>query len=148
MFEKPTIEKTRKSLERMWDKLSVNQNSKLGILFVILMLTLYIKPIQALALEDDNEAILFFENKIAKNFSKKFCNSIAFGISNESSMEFAIGEIQKEISNKPILKNIDKDSLSYKISDEIIYNCGPSIGLKGPKGIEKLNRALNQMSLY
>ena len=61
---------------------------------------------------------------------------------------FSLGEVKKEISKKPLLKEIDQESLTYKISDEIIYNCGASIGLKGEKGVQKINMDLLQMDWF
>ena len=147
MFQQTTTEKARKSLERLWIKSSAIKNSKYGFLLFILVMSIYIKPIQALVSNHDNQAALALEKRIAKNFSKKFCNSIAFGISKESSMNFSKGEIQKEQSKNPLLIEINQDSLSYRIADEILYNCGIAIGLKGQKGLQQLNMDLYQMNL-
>tara|TARA_Y100001968_G_scaffold333747_1_gene398996 strand:+ start:3460 stop:4014 length:555 start_codon:yes stop_codon:yes gene_type:complete len=147
IFQEKLAEDQRKSLERIWLKPSNNDYSKFVILLFLLIFTIYIKPVQALTSDDYSKSTLAFENKISKNFSSKFCNSIAFGLSEESSMKFTIGEIEKEIK-KPLLARIDKELLLYKISDEIVYNCGMSIGLKGENGVQKINLALKQMNLF
>tara|TARA_Y100001968_G_C18691856_1_gene407249 strand:- start:19 stop:387 length:369 start_codon:yes stop_codon:yes gene_type:complete len=61
--------------------------------------------------------------RIAKDFSKKFCNGIGFGLSEESAMKFAIKENIEIFKNNKEIANIDNKVLSEKIYISVIDNC-------------------------
>ncbi len=75
--------------------------------------------------------------KISKDYTKKFCNSIAFGLSKESAMNFSIAENKQVFKNKKGVNKIDKELLAEKIAISTVENCGYLINLKGEKGIEE-----------
>ncbi len=85
------------------------------------------------------------ENKIAKNYSSKFCNAIGIGISKDGAMKLSINEnldpkfnsslwLELAFSGKENLKKINKEDLAEKISENVIRDCGAAIGLSGQNG--------------
>ena len=62
-------------------------------------------------------------NKIAKKFSRTFCNTSNFGISDEGAIEFAIGETNKEFSRNKLIEFIDFDEINKKIVTNIESDC-------------------------
>ena len=61
--------------------------------------------------------------KISNKFSKTFCNTSKFGISNEGALAFAIGETIKEFKNNKLNKFIDYAVLNNNIMDSLENNC-------------------------
>ena len=84
------------------------------------------------ALEND-ESILI--KKFSQSYTKKFCNSIGFGLSRESSMDFSMKENNQVFKNRKGIDNINKDLISDEIALEVVEKCGYPIGLSGEKGI-------------
>ena len=62
-------------------------------------------------------------NKVAKKFSRTFCNTSNFGISDEGAIEFAIGETSKEFSKNKIIKFVNFDEVNKKIISNIEGDC-------------------------
>ncbi len=121
---------------------------KICVILIINILIINIIPLQAIAIEDyDLEKINRLQDKIAKNYSNKFCNAIGIGVSKDGAIRLAINE-NKESKFNPSLwfelassgeKNldlIDQNDLTEIISTRIIRDCGLAIGLSGEKGIE------------
>ena len=75
--------------------------------------------------------------KISKDFTKKFCNSIGFGLSKESAMNFSFSENKQIFKNRKGIKNIDKELLAQKIASSVIDGCGYQLNLYGEKDIEE-----------
>ena len=75
--------------------------------------------------------------KISKDYTKKFCNSIGFGLSRESAMSFSFSENKEIFKNRKGIKNIDKVLLSQKIASSVIDGCGYQLNLYGEKDIEE-----------
>ena len=61
--------------------------------------------------------------KIAKKFSRTYCNTKQFGISDEGALEFAIGETNKEFSSNKLNKFIDYHSISDLILINLKNDC-------------------------
>ena len=61
--------------------------------------------------------------RIAKDFSRKFCNGIGFGLSQESAMNFAMKE-NMAIFKKKGLESIDKKLIDEKMASTVIDKCG------------------------
>jgi len=74
--------------------------------------------------------------KISKDFTKKFCNSIGFGLSKESAMKFSFEENKKIFENRKGIKDIDQELLAKEIATSVIDNCGYPINLSGENGIK------------
>ena len=75
--------------------------------------------------------------KISKDYTKKFCNSIGFGLSKESAMRFSFSENKEIFKNRKGIENIDKELLSQKIASSVIDGCGYELDLYGDKDIEE-----------
>ena len=75
--------------------------------------------------------------KISKDYTKKFCNSIGFGLSKESAMRFSFSENKEIFKNRKGIKNIDQELLSQKIASSVIDGCGYQLNLYGEKDIEE-----------
>jgi len=75
--------------------------------------------------------------KISKDYTKKFCNSIGFGLSRESAMNFSFSENKEIFKNRKGIKNIDKELLAQKIASSVIDGCGYKLNLFGEKDIEE-----------
>ena len=61
--------------------------------------------------------------KVSKKFSRTYCNTSNFGISEEGAMEFAIGETSKEFSKNKIIKYVDMKDINSKIVLNIEREC-------------------------
>ena len=62
-------------------------------------------------------------NKVAKKFSRTFCNTSNFGISDEGAIEFAIGETSKEFSKNKLISFINFEEINKKIISNIESEC-------------------------
>ncbi len=105
----------------------------------VFVLIISINPIgansvKAFAIDADSSS---FIKKISKSYTKKFCNSIAFGLSKESAMNFSIEENKKVFKNKKELRFIDNELLAEEIAISVVENCGYPINLSGDKGIKE-----------
>tara|TARA_B100000579_G_scaffold347770_1_gene300948 strand:- start:307 stop:720 length:414 start_codon:yes stop_codon:yes gene_type:complete len=75
--------------------------------------------------------------KISRDYTKKFCNGIAFGLSKDSAMSFANKENNLIFQKKKGVDSLNKKIIANKISISVIESCGYPINLKGEEGIEK-----------
>tara|TARA_Y100001968_G_C19201032_1_gene639977 strand:- start:174 stop:569 length:396 start_codon:yes stop_codon:yes gene_type:complete len=78
-----------------------------------------------------------FREKVSKAYTKKFCNSIGFGLSKDSALNFSIQENTKVFKKKKEMANINRELLAEEIAISVVENCGYPINLKGEKGIEE-----------
>jgi len=62
-------------------------------------------------------------NKVAKKYSRTFCNTSNFGISDEGAIEFALGETSKEFSKNKLIEYINFSDLNKKIITYIESDC-------------------------
>tara|TARA_B100000575_G_scaffold201865_1_gene163587 strand:+ start:165 stop:521 length:357 start_codon:yes stop_codon:yes gene_type:complete len=62
-------------------------------------------------------------NKVAKKFSRTFCNTSNFGISDEGAIEFALGETKKEFSKNKLIEYINFKEMNKKIITNIEADC-------------------------
>ena len=61
--------------------------------------------------------------KVSKKFSRTYCNTSNFGISEDGAMEFAIGETYKEFSKNKIIKFVDMNDINSKIVSNVEKEC-------------------------
>ena len=61
--------------------------------------------------------------KVASKFSRTYCNTTQFGISEEGALAFAIGETNKEFQNNKLNKLIDYSLLVDDIVGRLEDNC-------------------------
>ena len=78
-----------------------------------------------------------FVKKISRSYTNKFCNSIAFGLSKESAMNFSIAENKKVFERRKEMKSVDQELLAEEIAISVIEKCGYPINLSGDKGIKE-----------
>ena len=62
-------------------------------------------------------------NKVARKFSRTFCNTSNFGISDDGAIEFTIGETSKEFSKNKLIKILDFDEINKQIISNIESDC-------------------------
>ena len=105
------------------------------LLIFIACLTLIPFHKEVLAASESHNTV--FIKKVSKDFTRKFCNAIGFGLSSDSALKFSVGENKKERSKKNKIIDLDTDYLSEQISTEIVENCGYNIGYEGFEGINK-----------
>ena len=75
--------------------------------------------------------------KVSQSYTKKFCNSIGFGLSKESAMNFSIKENNQVFYKRKGFSNINKELLAEEIAILVIEKCGYPINLSGDKGIQE-----------
>ena len=116
-------------------KQKINKLIASFFLFVILTTNIFfIQTDTAYSLEDKDSNLI---EKISKDYTKKFCNSIGFGLSRESAMNFSFSENKEIFKNRKGIKNIDKELLAQKIASSVIDGCGYQLNLYGEKDIEE-----------
>ncbi len=91
------------------------------LLFAIAIVFCYSNA--SLASQDLEAKLTSLEQKVSKKFSRTFCNTTGFGISNEGALKFAIGETKSEFSQNPLMEEIDIDSLKDNILIDIADSC-------------------------
>ena len=105
-------------------------------LFAFILLigsTLIIFPTEQLYASEIVDAILI--KKVSQSYTKKFCNSIGFGLSKESSMIFSLKENNQVFNKKKGFNHINKDLLAEEIAKSVVKKCGYPINLSGEKGV-------------
>ena len=75
--------------------------------------------------------------RISKDYTNKFCNSVAFGLSKQSAMEFSMKENNLIFKNKKGIDNLDKSLIANKIAISVVEDCGYLVDLIGDKGIKE-----------
>ncbi len=73
--------------------------------------------------------------KVSKSYTKKFCNSIGFGLSQESAMNFSLQENNQVFNKRKDFKSLNKELLAEEIAIAVVEKCGYPINLSGEKGI-------------
>ena len=92
--------------------------------------------------EKQNDQLI---EKISKDYRKKFCNGIAFGLSKESAMNFANKENYLIFHDKKGMDTLNKTILANKIAIEVVENCGYLVNLRGQEGISRFENDLISM---
>ncbi len=88
-----------------------------GFFFVFSLFNL---EVNASTIKQNDELI----ERIAKDFSKKFCNGVGFGLSQESAVNFAMKENVAIFKNKKGIENIDTQAIAEKVSISVDEKCG------------------------
>tara|TARA_B100000579_G_C22533855_1_gene712011 strand:- start:274 stop:630 length:357 start_codon:yes stop_codon:yes gene_type:complete len=92
------------------------------ILFVFSSFNL---KVNALSIKQ-NDVLL---NRIAKDFSNKFCNGVGFGLSQESALSFAMKENMAIFKKKKGIENINTKDIAEKVSISVVDKCGYPLNL-------------------
>ena len=106
------------------------------MLFAFILLicsTLTIVHTEELYASESVDSVLI--KKVSQSYTKKFCNSIGFGLSKESSMNFSLKENNQVFNKRKNFENINKEALAEEIAIGVIEKCGYPIKLSGEKGI-------------
>ena len=99
----------------------MHMKKKFTYIFIILLIFIFGNPVNSI--EISSKDIDNYINRISMKFSRTYCNTTKFGISNESALKFAIGETKKEFLNKRLNKFIDYDLLKKNILISLNNNC-------------------------
>ena len=92
--------------------------------------------------EKQNDQLI---EKISKDFTKKFCNGVAFGLSKDSAMIFADKENSLIFQKKKGVDKLNKELLSNKIAYSVIDSCGYPLGLRGEEGVNQFEKEYNSL---
>ena len=100
------------------------------IVFSLIFVPLNVKDVNAIPISDDK-----LIDRISKDYTNKFCNSIAFGLSRESSMKFSNKENNLIFKKKKNFHSLNKDLIANKIAISVVEDCGYLVNLKGHQSI-------------
>ena len=92
--------------------------------------------------EKQNDQLI---EKISRDFTKKFCNGLAFGLSKDSAMDFADKENSLTFQKKKGIDKLNKKLLANKIAYSVIDTCGYPLGLRGEDGVNEFEKEYNSM---
>ena len=109
----------------------------LRFLLGLFLLINLLNPSVGLAFDKSDPSVSLLQDRISKNFSRKYCNAIQNGFSKDEAMKSAIVKTENIISfsYNPQKKWIEKDDLANQISLRVVNDCGWSFGLIGKEGI-------------
>ena len=98
----------------------------------------FLHPLVSFASHTSDPTVSLLQNRISKNFSKKFCKAIQNGLSKDEAMTSSIVKTENIVSfsYNPQKKWIEKEDLANQISIKVINDCGWSFGLMGKEGID------------
>ena len=74
-------------------------------------------------MDTSSKALEKYTKKISNKFTRTYCNTTKFGISQEGALAFAIGETNKEFKNNKLNKLIDYSLLKNSIVNDLENNC-------------------------
>ena len=95
--------------------------TKFITIFISFLFFLIGNPV--LSIEVPQKSLEKHLEKITNKFSKTYCNTINFGISEEGARSFAIGETNKEFKNNQLNNLIDNSLLEKSIVKSLENNC-------------------------
>ncbi len=93
--------------------------------------------VQALTINQNEKLI----ERISKDFSKKFCNGIGFGLSKESAMNFAMKENIAIFKNKKGVEDIDNKVMAEKITLSVVDKCGYELNITEEEWASNFNQS-------
>ena len=90
-------------------------------IFILTLLLLFSSPVYSL--DTSSKTLEKYTKKISNKFTRTYCNTTKFGISDEGALAFAIGETNKEFKNNKLNKLIDYPLLKNTIVNDLENNC-------------------------
>tara|TARA_Y100000766_G_C18813940_1_gene559440 strand:- start:545 stop:940 length:396 start_codon:yes stop_codon:yes gene_type:complete len=102
----------------------------LALFIIVTTFATFTRGEVAIAADTQNDKLVM---KISKDFTKKFCNSVAFGLSQESAMIFSIEENKKAFERKKGIDDINKEKVAEEIALSVIDTCGYTLGKRYEK---------------
>ena len=109
----------------------------LSFIFICSIILSNLSPPSVAASTIENNKLI---DRISKDFSKKFCNSLAFGLSKDSSLIFANKENNLIFREKKGIDKLDNELLANRISTSTIESCGYLIDLYGEEGVKEFKK--------
>jgi len=116
----------------MRDKLKKINLRLFVIIFLICSILIISNAEEIYALESVNSVLI---KKVSKSYTQKFCNSIGFGLSKESAMNFSLKENNQVFKKRKEFNNLNKELLAEEIAIAVVEKCGYPINLSGENGI-------------
>ena len=114
------------------------KNKLLFLLTLILAINLTLfNPRPLVAMNNLDTDLL---EKVSKDYAKKFCNGIAFGLSKDSAMKFAIKENFMTFEKKKGINSLSDELKANKIANLVFDNCGYKLNLIDNNGIEEFQK--------
>ena len=101
--------------------------------FILICSTLIIFHTEKSYASESFDSVLI--KKASQSYTKKFCNSIGFGLSKESAMNFSLKENNQVFNKRKGFKSLNKDLLAKEIAIGVVDKCGYPINLSGENGI-------------
>ena len=89
----------------------------------LMAITFFFAPVAAVASSSDLSPAF---SEVSKNFSEKFCTSIANGLTPEKAGESAAAQLSKDLLFSPVMKEIisaPKEDLATSLSNNIFDEC-------------------------
>ena len=108
--------------------------SLFALTFLICSILNIIHPEESYASESEDPILI---KKVSQSYTKKFCNSIGFGLSKESAMNFSLKENNQAFNKRKNFKNINKELLAEEVAIAVVEKCGYPIKLSGEQGIQE-----------
>ena len=90
-------------------------------IFILTLLLLFISPVYSL--DTSSKTLEKYTKKISNKFTRTYCNTSKFGITDEGALEFAIGETNKEFKNNKLNELIDYKFLKTSIVNSLENDC-------------------------
>ena len=116
----------------MRDKLKKINLRLFAIIFMMFSILTIFNAEEIYALESVNSVLI---KKVSKSYTQKFCNSIGFGLSKESAMNFSLKENNQVFKKRKGFNNLNKELLAEEIAIAVVEKCGYPINLSGENGI-------------
>tara|TARA_B100000945_G_C20121831_1_gene475208 strand:+ start:106 stop:492 length:387 start_codon:yes stop_codon:yes gene_type:complete len=106
--------------------------SLFALVFLICTTLIIFHPEESYASESEDPILI---KKVSQSYTKKFCNSIGFGLSKENAMNFSLNENNQAFNKRKNFKNINKELLAEEVAIAVVEKCGYPINLSGERGI-------------
>tara|TARA_Y100001968_G_C19005248_1_gene547863 strand:+ start:251 stop:628 length:378 start_codon:yes stop_codon:yes gene_type:complete len=78
--------------------------------------------------------------RISKDYTNKFCNSLAFGLSKDSAMTFSKKENDLIFKTKKGRDDLNEELIANNIAISVVENCGYLVNLSGEEGISEFTK--------
>ena len=90
-------------------------------IFILTLLLVFNSPVYSLDIS--SKTLEKYTKKISNKFTRTYCNTTKFGISDDGALAFAIGETNKEFNNNKLNKFIDYSLIKNSIVNDLENNC-------------------------
>ena len=90
-------------------------------IFTLTLLLLFSSPVYSL--DTSSKSLEKYTKRISNKFTRTYCNTTKFGISNDGALAFSIGETNKVFKNNKLNKFIDYSQLKNSIVNVLENNC-------------------------